>query len=569
MAKGGAAAELRKAMLAYRGGRLEEADLAYRAILRKIPRQFDAAYALGSLCLQRGMIAEGERFLGLASDIDPKSAAAHHDRGLALRALGRPADAVARYDKAIALAPERAAPHCNRAAALIDLGRVDEAIASFDAAIARDAHDAGTHYLRGNALLRAGRAAEALAGFDAAIAFRPGMAEAFNNRGNVLREMNRLDDALASYGKAAALAPNNPVFVYNRGFALHDAGRFEDASAAYNRAVALKPDLVEARKARGSLKLLQGRMAEGGADFEWRLRSDEQRLADEHGVDPRLRSVRAWSGEDPQGKSIVVYGDGAFGDLVQFSRYLPLLARKGAQVSVLVPPQFRKILSGDALQARVITDIAEIGRADLRCEFLSLPYLFKTEVSAVPPAVDLVAPEVARGEKWSAALDRGCFNVGICWQGNPDRNIDKGRSIPLIEFAPLSRLPNVRLISLQKKHGLDQLDRLPADMTVRQLGPEFDAGPDAFLDTAAMMRSLDLVVSSDTAVAHLAGALGCRTWVALRYVPEWRWLLDRSDSPWYPSMRLFRQKRPDAWAPVFEEIAAALGEQAGEVSESV
>jgi tetratricopeptide (TPR) repeat protein len=546
VAKGGRAADLQKAMAAFRGGRLDEADRIYRDVLGKDPRSFEAAYALGSLCLRRGRVAEGERILGQAAAIDPSSAAAHHDRALALRALGRSAEALVCYDRAIALAPEHPAFYSNRAVALVDLGRLEEAVASFDAAITRDPRDAAARYLRGNALLRAGRIEAALSDFDAAIALNPGLAEAHNNRGNALREGNRLSEALSSYDRAAALAPNNPVFAYNRGFALHDCGRLDDAMAAYNRAVALRPDFAEARKARGSLKLLLGRMPEGFADFEWRLRSDEQRL------DPRLRAIRYWTGEDVDGKSILVYGDGAFGDLVQFARYLPLLAARGASVSLLLPPQFRRVLSGEALNARIVS---ELPVADLRCELLSLPALFKTDIASIPPVVDAITQDADRAATWAATLDRDRFNVGICWQGNPERNIDKGRSIPLREFAPLAALANVDLVSLQKRHGLDQLVDLPA---VRQLGADFDEGADAFLDTAAAMRSLDLIVTSDTAVAHLAATLGRPTWLALRHVPEWRWLLERGDSPWYPSVRLFRQPRLDSWKPVFEEIAAVL-----------
>jgi hypothetical protein len=295
-------------------------------------------------------------------------------------------------------------------------------------------------------------------------------------------------------------------------------------------------------------------MTEGFADFEHRLKSEEGVL------DPRLRAIPYWTGESLGGKSILVHSDGAFGDLVQFCRYLPLLVSQGARVALSAPARFHRILATDSLGVRSVSAADELG-ADYRCELMSLPYLFKTELATIPPCIDHLARDPERNERWRKALPAG-FKVGICWQGNPARNIDRGRSIPLSAFYPLSQVPGVHLVSLQKQHGLEQLHMLPSGMQVEMLGPAFDEGPDAFLDAAAVMMNLDVIVTSDTAVAHLAAALGRPTWIALRQVPEWRWLLGRGDSPWYPTVRLFRQNqnRPDHWGPVFEQIAAALQE---------
>ncbi len=409
-------------------------------------------------------------------------------------------------------------------------------------------------YQRGNALLRDGRAADALASFDAAIAGNPQHFQAFNNRGNALRVLNRIEDAVASYNGAIALKPDLVLVHHNRANALQELGWFTEAFDAYNQAIALRPNFHAAFLGRGTLNLLLGRMREGFADFEHRLQTIDATLH------ARLQHVPAWLGEDLAGKSIVVYGDGAFGDLLQFCRYLPLLIRAGAQVTVIVPARFRKILEPVLGAVRVISDVEHIDRPDVRCELMSLPFLFNTDLTSIPPCIDLQPAKSLPRKPWLAGLNGKNFNVGICWQGNPTRDIDHGRSIPLIEFHPLSQIPGVRLVSLQKVHGLEQLRSLPSDMPVEAFGADFDAGADAFVDTAAVMAELDLIVTSDTAVAHLAAALGRPTWIALKFVPEWRWMLGRNDSPWYPTVRLFRQRELYRWTPVFEDIAAALSE---------
>jgi tetratricopeptide (TPR) repeat protein len=512
------AAQFQQAAEFHRQGQLQDAESLYKAALSADPEHFAAAHSLGVLYLQRGQPDRATDSLGLAVRIDPANPAAHRDYGAALLAMGLSADAIVSFDTAIRLSP----------------------------------NDPFVHYARANALLRMGRAQEAVVGYDAAIASRPDYFEAIHNRANALRELDRLDDAVVDYQKAAALSPNEPVALYNLAFALQDVGRFEEAFANYNRAIGLKPDFHEARKARGSLKLLLGRLPEGFADFDWRLKAAELT------VDPLLRRIRYWSGESLQGKSIVVYGDGAFGDLVQFSRYLPLLAERGADVTLLVPLHFHKVLSVADLKAHIVAELDATRLPDLRCEVMSLPNLFKTDLATIPPGIDLSSKEARRIATGRAALPRDRMNVGICWQGNPARNIDRGRSIPLREYELLSKVPGVRLISLQRKHGLEQLEQRPPGMEVLEFDDGFDSGAEAFVDTAAVLKSLDLVVTSDTAVAHLAAAAGCPTWIALRYVPEWRWLMDRSDCPWYPGVRLFRQRQLGEWVPVFEEMASAL-----------
>jgi tetratricopeptide (TPR) repeat protein len=533
----------------HRAGRLFEAERAYRSLLSSDPSHFEAMHGLGVLYLQRGLPGQGEELLRGALQVNPQSAAVAHDYGLCLRALGRHAEAAERFEKCVALAPESAKAAANLGRSLLDIGLVQEAIASLDRAIAIDPRDISAHYLRGNALLRIGRAAEAIASFDAAIALSPDHFEALLHRGNAFRELDLLQESLQSYKAALDLRPNDAIAQYNHALALHDAGQLDTALQGYNRAVALAPDFHEARKARGTLRLLRGEFEKGWSDFEARLGLSDPSLL------PAFRAIRYWTGEDLQARSIAIYGDGAFGDLIQFSRYIPLLARRGARVALIAPPQFHLILASLELPASICAELD--GVTDFRCEVMSLPFLFNTSLQTIPPCQQIKAADQARIESWSSRLPKDRLNVGVCWQGNPQRHIDRGRSIPLAQFFPLSRVPGVRLVSLQKRHGLEQLRELPSGMTVETLGDEFDSGPDAFVDAAAVIANLDLVVTSDTAIAHLAAAAGRPTWIALRFVPEWRWMLDKADSGWYPTVRLFRQRRPGDWAPVFEEIASA------------
>src|SRR5262249_53816454 len=233
--------------------------------------------------------------------------------------------------------------------------------------------------------------------------------------------------------------------------------------------------------------------------------------------------------------------------------------RMGAKVTFLCHPNLLGLFKPFAAEMELIALTGGDRRFDFQCALMSLPHRLGTEVSSVPLNVPYVFADPSRVSRWRTKIGAEGFKVGIAWQGNPVGQIDRGRSVPLECFAHLSAAPGVRLISLQKKHGLDQLERVPSGMRVEALGP-FDEGEDAFADTAAIMQSLDLVVTSDTAIPHLAGAMGIAAWVALKHVPDWRWMLDRSDSPWYPSLRLFRQRTPDDWAEVFARVAIKLEE---------
>ena len=397
--------------------------------------------------------------------------------------------------------------------------------------------------------------AEAVSSYDAAIKLEPNCAEAFINRGHALRKLHRFEEALASFDRALALQPNNAIALANRGVVLSKLNRLSEAVASYDRAIALRPDLIDALYNRSFALLMIGSFERGWQEYEWRKLKRS---------DVRSYPKPIWTGvEELKGKTILVHSEQGLGDTIQFCRYIKLLERLDAEVMFLPQTVLQTLMKGLSSAVRIIKNIENDDRAldfDYHCPLMSLPFAFKTSLENVPADIPYLAAQPDRVNKWKKIIGGDGFKIGICWQGSTNP-IDEGRSFSLGEFFNLSQFAGVRLISLHKGAGEDQLADLPSEMSVETLGAEFDAGPDAFLDAAAVMQCCDLVITSDNAIAHLAGALGRPTWVPLKYTPDWRWLLDRADSPWYPTMRLFRQKTSEDWRGVFQEIQSALVEE--------
>ena len=566
-------------------GRLDEAEEIYLSVLKALPKHFDAMQLLGVLYSQRGRHAEALARLDRAARLGPEQYMVFVNRGNVLQALGRLDEAKASFDKAIALKPDSPEAFYNRGNTLRDLGRSEEALADYDQAIHlrpayRDAYgnrgavlhklgrfddaianydranafrtDAITHYNRANALKSLRRHVEALAGFDRALALQPDYVDALNNRAALLLDLNRFQEALACYDRIVAIRPGEAIAWYNRAAALRDLKQLEAAIASYDRAIALQPVAVEAHRNRGLCHLLAGDLRRGWPDHEYRW------LSREFAATRPAIATPNWGGDSLAGKSILVYAEQGLGDALQFCRYLPLLAEQAEHVTFLVSDRLLAILRGLSDKVELVGALDPRRTFDYKCALLTLPMIFGTELATIPSQVPYLAADPARIALWAERLPASGRKIGIAWQGEPGGRVDIGRSIPLRAFYPVSQLPGIKLISLQKKHGLDQLAALPPEMPVETLGEDFDEGPDAFADTAAVMQHLDLVITSDTSIAHLAGALGRPVFVALRHVPDWRWLLERSDSPWYPTMRLFRQKTAGDWDAVFSEIAAEL-----------
>jgi tetratricopeptide (TPR) repeat protein len=507
----------KQAFALHQQGRLADAERVYHEVLRERANHFDTLHLLGVIALQTRRTELGVELIGQAIRVNGKNAAAYSNRGNGLVELKRPEEAVASYDKAIALKPDYADAYYNRGNGLLELKRPEEAVASYDKAIALKPDYAEAYYNRGNGLLELKRPEEAVESYDKAIALKPDYAEAYSNRGNGLLELKRPEEAVASYDKA----------------------------------IAVKPDYAEAYCNQSLCRLAMGDYERGWEMYEWRSQNEDSSQP------PKINAPK-WQGEEIDGRSILAFGEQGLGDVIQFARFLPMLVRRGAKVTFLCPAKLIRLLRPLCAQVEFISSIVGKGPFDFQSALMSLPLRFKTDLGSIPGQVSYLKPEANLVDHWKQRIGETGFRIGIVWQGTPRRKIDQGRSFPLSEIVPLSLIPGVRLISLQKNDGLEQLTNLPTAAAVETLGDEFDSGPDAFIDTAAVMSNLDLIITSDTSIAHLAGALGRPTWVALKYVPDWRWLLDRKDSPWYPTICLFRQQTAGDWKSVFSTIAQEL-----------
>ena len=564
-------------------GRLLEAAGICQTILKSRPRDFGANYFMAILQAQQGDMAAAIKFFKAAVKINPDFVEARYNLAYALNLAGIDEEAEQHYRKILRADPQHLNAKINHANTLDRLGRHAEALQSYDGLIRQLPESARLYASRGNLLTQMKRPDEALADCDKAIAIEPGYPEAHFNRGVALRALKRFTEAIDSYDKAIALKPDHAEAWFNRGVTLHDLRRFDEAVKSYDHAITLRPDYAEAyvnrgisqhelkrfdeallgydkalaidpgnsraRFARSAVNLLRGNFAAGWPDYEQRPTNLN--------IDGRIARRPLWLGDgDIAGKRLLIHCEQGLGDTIQFCRYLTLLGRTGADVLFAPQPALRGLMR--SLGGVNLVDGADRSlRFDYHCPLLSLPFALKTDKESIPAQVPYLFADPQRAKNWADRLGNQGFKVGICWQGARTA-IDFGRSFVAAEFLPLSQIPEVRLISLQKGEGEAQLTSLPAGMRVESLGDGFDTGPDAFLDTAAVMQHLDLIITSDTSIAHLAGALGRPAWVVLQHVPDWRWLLDRNDSPWYPTMRLFRQPKLDDWKGAFAEIEAAL-----------
>jgi tetratricopeptide (TPR) repeat protein len=573
-----------EAIALHQQGRLDAAARLYDAVIQAVPRHHDALHMRGVAALQQGQAEEGIALVRKALKLNPKFPAAwnslgnglrearqlvraveafdkavaqqpsfaeaYSNRGNALADLGRFVPALASYDKAVALRPEYAEAWSNRGRALMELGRMEEALQSCDTALALRSDFAAAHANRASVLIRLGRPRDALEASERAIGFARGLATAHATRAAALQDLGRAEEALASFDQAVVLNPGLTEAAYNRARLLMASERFDEAIASYTHAIDRRPDYADARWNRSLALLLLGRLEEGWPEHEWRKRKTEPVAA---------RSFRQplWLGREPiAGKRLFLHAEQGLGDTIQFCRYALLAQERGAQLVMSVQDALVPLLGQLHPAIKVIGAEQKPDAFDFHAPLHSLPLAFGTTLATVPAWPAYLKAPSERVARWASHLGSQGRKIGINWQGSTGAT-DAGRSFPLSQFLPLAQVPGVRLISLHKGAGEAQLDDLPPGM-VETLGPDFDPAGAAFLDSAAVIQLCDLVITSDTALAHLAGALGVPTWLILQRIPDWRWLLGREDSPWYPNMRLFRQEIPGDWDEVFGRILTAL-----------
>lgn len=538
---------LRRCLRALR--QYDELIESYRFFAQRDPKSPAALHGLGLALMEAKRFDEAVETLRRALTFDPGSARIRNNIGLALAGGEKYVDAVAVYREALRLKPDFAEVHNNLGVALGKQEKLDDAIAHYREAIRILPRFAAAHANLGGLLGNRGQSAAAEAHQRRAIELRPNFPEAHCNLGAVLMQEGRLDEAEAALRRALELKPDFIEAHANLGGAMATRGDLEAAEACYLEALQIDPKFPGARYNRSLVCLSQGRLEEGWEGYEFRFKCGEFK-------GKRYKEPR-WDGAPLEGRTLLVHAEQGLGDSIQFVRYLPLIEDRGGRVIFLCPPPLEAMFRTLRSSVELVADAKRLPKIDVQIPLMSLPYLLGTRLETIPADVPYLAADPARMAAWADEF-AGVrdFKVGICWQGNPKHKGDRYRSLPLTTFEPLVNLPGVRFFSLQKNHGQEQLAKAPFADQITNLAPRLDS----FLDTAAAMQHLDLIVCCDTSLAHLAGALGRPVWVALPRSPDWRWLLAREDSPWYPSLRLFRQRRAGQWGEVFERITAALRE---------
>jgi tetratricopeptide (TPR) repeat protein len=483
--------------------------------------------------------------------LDPGLAKAYNNRALILRRLKRYEEALRDCEMSIGLSPGYQEAHIGAGNVLRDLKRHEDALACYDEALRHGERDAGLIDLRGMTLRELRRYDEALEAHDEALQSDPNLANALQNRGNVLRDLGRFDEALACFEQALQMEPASAFAWVNQGAILAAMGRYEESLAKYDRAIALDPELAVAYWNRSLLHLEHGNFKDGWLDHEWRWQTPHFL----NSPDIRPFDAPLWLGqEDLAGKSILLYSEQGFGDVLQCARYVPLLAARGATVILETHVPLAGLLARLDGVAQVIPRGQPVPATDWRCPMMSLPLAFGTELGTIPAPNHYLRADPARVAAWREVLGPASKpRVGLVWSGNPTHGNDSNRSL---DFDRITALLSDRFEFFTLQRDVRPTDQVALDLDgrVRGFGHELKD----FGDTAALCELMDVVVSVDTSVAHLAGALGRPTWVLLPAIADWRWLRERRDSPWYPSARLYRQPAPGAWDAALAEVKADL-----------
>jgi len=538
-----------EALALQRQGRLREAEKIYARVLKAAPDHFDALNLLGAVKAQQGQIGEAQRLFAAAVKINPSIAGAWANLGQALHALKRSEEALQSLDKARSLAPDDINVLHQHANVLLSLGRNADALGEFRKILARAPRHGEARLNCGIACAALGRLDEAVAEFDAALALIPGHPAVHYNRALALQALGRYAEAVQAHDRALGAAPQHAGAWLHRGRALAALKHIDEALASYGKAGALRKDDPDVDFSEALALLTRGDYRGGFAKYEARWRRSGM---------PALpsRGKPLWLGEYPlAGKTVLLHAEQGFGDTIQFARYVPRLAASGPKKIVL---EVQSQLT--ALMARLDGGASVIARGeapppfDLHCPLGSLPLAMGTDVADVPVPIPYLSADDSTLAKWSPRI--GPLEpprVALAWSGNASHDNDRNRSIPFARLAPLLALP-ARFISVQRDLRSDDAERLAAEPRVAHLGGDLEN----FTDTAAVVALCDLVIAADTAVAHLAGAMGRPLWVLIPFVPDWRWTLNGETSPWYPAARLFRQSVLGDWDAVIARVAEEL-----------
>lgn len=614
---------LEQALSLHQSGQLPEALAIYEELINTQPQNPDVLHLMGIATLQTGNPAKAVELINNAISLNPKNADFYCNLGLALQELNELEAALLSLERAIAIMPDHAEAHFNRGLILQTLNRLDEAINSYEHGLALIPQHPAVLYNRGLALQNLGRLEAAISSYDQAIALNPQYAEAYGNRGLALQMLDQMENAITSYDRAIALNPNYTEAYSNRGTALQalkqldaarssqekaialDPGyafahsnlgtvlqqlnlldaairshqqaialkpdcaevyanlgttlkalnRLDEAIRIYDHAIFLKPEYAEAHVNKALAQLLKGDFSQGWVSYEWRWLNPKTNLKQRNFPQP------LWLGQESlEGKTVLLHAEQGLGDSLQFCRYARQIHAMGALVILETPPSLIELLTSLEGLSQVVAQGSPLPTFDYHCPLLSLPLAFKTNLSNIPQAHSYLQSDAGKRAQWEAKLSHDKTpRIGLAWRGREDHNNDHNRSISLADL--MQHLPaGFKYISLQKELKDADRDTLQYHPNLLHFGDVLND----FSDTAALCDLMDIVISVDTSIAHLSGALGKTTWILLPFAPDWRWLLDRDDSPWYPTAKLYRQKSAGDWHGVFAKISADLLQHLGQ-----
>ncbi|HEV3137642.1 MAG TPA: tetratricopeptide repeat protein [Pirellulales bacterium] len=582
---------------------LPEALAAYQKALVCRPNYPEALNNLGVALIQLKRFEEGAMCLRRSLALEKDSADVYFHLSKACQEQGELVEAIACLQQALRLRPEFVLAHNNLGNIFQKKGELDDAIVEYRRAIQFAPQFAGAHYNLGTALVDQDRLEEAICAFREALRLNPEFTEAYCGLGSTMRRQGQVDDAIACFEHALRLDPDSSMARVNMGWAYRDHGLLDKAETCYHdalqrqgehdhqvrhEAVSIQSDRAHALCGLGMLDLMRGELAKAADYFQRVLQFAPSQTDARMGLEMaqlgqggwlagwpdhadylqrRSSSQRQfhqprWDGSPLEGRTILVHAFHGFGDVIHFIRYSPLIHKRGGRVLHEVHEKLIPLLDQSGF-GNLISFGSALPEFDVQVSLLSLPGIFQTTLDTVPADIPYLVVDARRTESWAARLaDWSGFKIGIHWQGNTAYSLDRCRSLPLERFAPLAKIPGVHLISLQKGTGSEQIAQVADSFIVHGLDGFDDCGG-AFLDTLAVMKNLNLVITCDSAMGHLAGALGVPVWVALSTRSDWRWLRDRQDTPWYPTMRLFRQSRLGQWGEVFDRMAGELRRIAG------
>jgi tetratricopeptide (TPR) repeat protein len=470
--------------------------------------------------------------------------------GNVIQDLHRYDEATSCYQKAIQIQQSYAGSYFNLGSVFEELGQTDKAIYYYQEAIKYDPQFVGSYNNLGNVYRKIGQEDKAIPYFEKAIGVNPNFWGSYYNLGEVFQNKGQIDEAISLFQKALQLNPKHIASLNNLGNCLKEKGLFNEAIICCQTAIQIQPDYAEPRFNRSLLLLLLGNYVEGLKEYEWRWK-----IKDSFSYQRKF-SQPLWQRTDIRGLTILLHAEQGLGDVIQFIRYAPYVAQLGAKVIVECHKELKSLLKNVEGIQQVISQGEELLPFDVHCPIASLPLIFKTNPKNIPAKIPYIQLDSILVKTWQNKLrsDHSKLNIGFVWAGNPKHNNDRNHSIPFSYFLALEKFTDITFYSLQKGKASEQSKNLSVGIKFVDLTEELND----FSDTAALIENLDLVITVDTSVAHLTGALGKPVWTLLPFAPDWRWMLDREDSPWYPTMRLFRQPAPGDWKSVMEKVSEEL-----------